>query len=392
MDRHLFFLAKKFLGKRHQESFIWFTSFISIAGITLGVASLMVVLGVMNGFTNDLKSKIIGASPHIVIAGTPYLSDYHKTADELKAKFPEITDIGYFAQTQVIYRSSKYMMGGDLKGISYSNETTEISRFIKKGSSNLRNGIILGSQLAKQLGVTVGDTVIIVSGFPPVQVSYKVVGLIEYGVYNVDVSTGIISLSNFQRDFLNGEKLAAIGVKVKNFYDSDKIAKKMSKILPSDYKITTWVQRNKILFSALALEKKAMILILAIIILIASFNIASSLMMTVYRKIKEIGVLKTIGLTSWEIRKVFIYQGMILGIRGLILGLLLGGAVIYVVKKYRIVKLPQYVYNISYLPMQISARDVIIICIAVIFMTLLASIFPAYKAGKMEPATALRYE
>ncbi len=392
MNSYLMFLAKKFLGKRHQESFIWFTSFISIAGIALGVASLMVVLGVMNGFSNDLESKIIGASPHIVVEGTPYLSNYQKIAGELKAKFPEITDIGYFAQTQVIYRSNRYMIGGEVKGIDYRNEEDIIGKFIKEGSSNLKNGIIIGSQLAKQLDVSVGDTITLVSGFPPEQVTYKVVGIIEYGVYDIDVSTGIISLSNFQKNFFNGEKLGAIGIKIKNFYDSNKIAKSMAKVVPPYCKITTWIQRNKILFSALALEKKAMILILAIIILIASFNIASSLMMTVYRKVKEIGVLKTIGLTSWEIRKVFIYQGLILGIRGLISGLIIGGVVIYVVEKYRIVKLPQFVYNISYLPMELSVRDIIIICVAVISMTLLASIFPAYKAGKMEPATAIRYE
>jgi lipoprotein-releasing system permease protein len=392
MDGHLFFLAKKFLGKRHQESFIWFITLISIIGITLGVASLMITLGVMNGFTNDLKSKIIGASPNIIVEGSPYIFNYHEIANNLKKNFPEITDIGYFTQTQVIYRSSKYMIGGDLKGISYQNSSEEIGRFIKKGSANLKNGIVIGSQLAKQLGVSVGDTITVVSGFPPIQISYKIVGIIEYGVYNVDVSLGLISLSNFQQDFLNGEKLAAIGIKVKDFYNSNKIAKKMSKVLPPYCRTTTWIQRNKVLFSALALEKKAMILILAIIILIASFNIASSLMMTVYRKIKEIGVLKTIGLTSWEIRKVFIYQGLIIGIRGLIFGLILGGAVIYVVKQYKIVKLPQFIYNISYLPLEISVKDIIIICIAVILMTLLASLFPAYKAGKMEPAIAIRYE
>ncbi len=156
--------------------------------------------------------------------------------------------------------------------------------------------------------------------------------------------------------------------------------------------MSTWIKKNKILFAALALEKKAMLLILAIIVLVASFNIASSLMMTVYRKVREIGVLKALGMTGSRIRLIFFFQGIIIGLRGLVSGLILGSIIIWVLKKYNIVRLPEYIYSISYLPIELSWIEILIICLSVVIMTILASVFPALRAGKLEPAKALRYE
>ena len=390
----LFFLAWKFLGRRRQESFIWFTSVASVLGIALGVASLMVVLGVMNGFAHDLKKKIIGANPHIVVEGDPYLSDYEEIGRMLREKIPEITSVSFFAQTQVIYKSSQYMVGGYIRGLVPQQQSAETAKFMKEGAFDaLGNGtVIIGSELAKELEVKVGDTIMLIGGLPPREYPAKVVGLIEYGVYNIDVSIGIIPLDDFQNEFFHGRKLAHVGLEVKDIYSSERIASKISTYLPNFYRVTTWIRKNKILFSALALEKKAMLLILAIIILVASFNIASGLMMTVYRKIREIGVLRTLGLTAWDIRRVFVFQALILGIEGLVLGLITGGVLIIVLKKYLLIRLPEFVYNISYLPVEISWREIILIVVAVLVMTFAASILPAYRAGKLEPATAIRYE
>ncbi|HOL49145.1 MAG TPA: ABC transporter permease [bacterium] len=393
MNRCLFFLARRFIGRRHKESFIYFTSFVSVIGIALGVASLMIVLGVMNGFSNDLKRKIIGAQPHIVVEGNPYLTDYKKIAEHLKM-MPGITGTGYFAQTQIIYKSSQYLIGGYLRGIEGDSEIACVKKFIKQGNLEgiYSDGIILGSELAKELDINVNDTVVIIGGIPPREYSFKVAGIVEYGVYNVDVSTGIISLENFQKKFFSGRQMASIGLTVNDIYHCEKIAEKVRNIVPADAQVSTWIKKNKILFAALALEKKAMLLILAIIIIVASFNIASSLMMTVYRKIREIGVLKAIGMTKSQIRAVFLIQGFLLGIRGLVYGLVLGGIIIWVLKRYNIVHLPEYIYSISYLPVEISGIEIFSICAAVFITTLVASIFPAYRAGKLEPAAALRYE
>ncbi len=392
INRCLFFLARRFLGRRHQESFIWFTGFVSVVGITLGVASLMLVLGIMNGFSNDLKRKIIGANPHIVIEGDPYLYDYEKIAERIKF-LPEITGISYFAQTQVIYKSSLYMIGGYLRGIEGNSEISNLKQFVRQGDTDSINseGIILGSELAKELGVGVGDTIFIIGGLPPKEFLVPVKGIIEYGVYNIDVSVGIMNLRIFQDKFFSGKRLANIGITVSDIYHSENIAKKIREII-HDAKVNTWMRKNKILFAALALEKKAMLLILSIIIIVASFNIASSLMMTVYRKIREIGVLKTLGMTGSQIRAVFLIEGFLIGIKGLVYGLSLGSVIIWVLKRYNIIHLPEFIYSISYLPLELSGKEIFLICAAVFVMSLAASVFPAYKAGKLEPATALRYE
>jgi len=392
INKTLFFLASRFIGKRHQESFIFFTSIVSVIGIALGVASLMLVLGIMNGFSNDLKRKIVGANPHIVIEGDPYMEDYRNVAVNLK-DIKEITGIGYFAQTQIIYKSSLYMIGGYLRGVEGESEISNLKKFIKQGNVDIgSDGIILGSELAKELGVNIGDTLFIIGGLPAREFPCRVTGIIEYGVYNIDVSVGITGLEDFQKKFFSGRKLANIGITVSDIYHCEKIAGKIAGKISADLRVSTWIKRNKILFAALALEKKAMLLILAVIILVASFNIASTLMMTVYRKIREIGVLKTIGMTGEQIRSIFLIQGLLLGLRGLISGLILGGTIIWVLKKYNIIRLPEYIYSISYLPLELSGMEIFMICGTVFFMTVVASIFPAYKASKLEPATALRYE
>lgn len=393
INKSLFFLASRFIGKRQQESFIYFTSIVSVIGIALGVASLMLVIGIMNGFSNDLKRKIVGANPHIVIEGNPYLVDYEKISSTIE-NMPEIISTGYFAQTQIIYKSSLYMIGGYLRGIDGKSETSTLKRFVKKGNFEgiKEGGIILGSELANELGVSVGDTIFIIGGLPAREFVCKVTGIVEYGVYNIDVSIGIIGLKSFQEKFFDGRKLANIGITVHDIYHCEKIAEKISAKIPQDLKVSTWIKKNKILFAALALEKKAMLLILTVIILVASFNIASSLMMTVYRKIKEIGVLKTLGMTRMQIRLVFLIQGFLLGLRGLLSGLILGSVIIWLLRKYNLIKLPEYIYSISYLPIELSGLEILMICVSVFFMTIIASVFPAFRAGKLEPANALRYE
>ena len=393
LNKCLLFLASRFIGKRHQESFIYFSSIVSIVGIALGVASLMLVLGIMNGFSNDLKRKIVGANPHIIIEGNPYLDSYRKIAEQLKS-VPEITRIGYFAQTQIIYKASSYMMGGYLRGIDGEGEISNLKKFLKQGNIGdlSENGIIIGSELANELGVNAGDTIYVIGGMPAREFVCKIIGIVEYGIYNVDVSTGIITLQDFQKKFFSGKELANIGITVNDIYHCEKIAEKIAGIVPADSKVSTWIKKNRILFAALALEKKAMLLILTVIILVASFNIASSLMMTVYRKIREIGVLKTLGMTKAQIRTVFLLQGFLLGLKGLAGGLVLGSAIIWILKKYNIVKLPEYIYSISYLPVELSGMEVFMICASVFFMTIIASVFPAYRAGNLEPAAAIRYE
>ncbi|MCM8818920.1 MAG: ABC transporter permease [Candidatus Omnitrophica bacterium] len=390
-----FFLAKKFIGNRKQDKFLWFISFFTVAGIAIGVITLILVIGVMNGFSNDLKRKIIGASPLITIEGKPYIFNYQELIDKVK-NLKEIKGISPYTISQVIYKSNKYIIGGIIKGIDLAREknVTNIQQFIKKGNLeeiDIDNGIILGSELAKELGVDIGDYVYIIAGLIPQENLFKVVGIVEYGVYSFDVSMGFMSLSNVNKIFFM-KGVHGIGIKIDDIYRTPEVANKIKSLIENKYEVSTWIEKNKILFSAIALEKKAMAIILSLIIIVASFNIISTLMISVYRKVKEIGILKAIGLTSNEIKKIFLYQGIYLGIKGLILGTIIGLFLASILKKYKFINLPEFVYDISKLPIEISFFDILWIFLLVIFISIVASIYPAERASKLNPAEAIRNE
>ena len=382
------------MGKK-REGYLSFLKYASIAGIAIGVTSLMLVIGVMNGFTEDLKKKIIGANPTITIEGKPFITDYKKIIRIVKSNIKEIEGISPYITSQVIYKSSHYIIGGLLKGIVPQTESsvTNLPLYFKNGNIySVEEGIVLGSELAKELDVKVGDKIWVIGGLIPREKVFKVTGIIECGVYSYDVSIGVTSLDNIQEFFNIGDIVHGIGIRTEDIYNSEQIAGKIRELLNYKYEVSTWIQKNKILFAALALEKKAMGIILLLIILVASFNIASTLMITVFRKTKEIGILKAMGVSSKEIKKIFIYEGLILGIEGLAFGLLIGGILAFSLKKYHFIKLPEMVYNLSTLPIQITFKDIIFMCIAVLFIVIISTFYPAHRAGKLNPAEALRYE
>lgn len=394
MISYNFFLSRKFAGqKKRADSFLWFISVFSVAGIAIGVVALMLVIGVMNGFSKELKKKIIGAHPTITVEGRPFIYNYEEVIEKIGKAVPEVKGIAPYLSTQVIYRSDKYLIGGILRGIDPDMEegVTNISKFIKRGEfSGLESGIILGSELAKELEVDVGDTVWVISGTMSGNHTVGVAGIVEYGVYAFDSTMGFTSLDN---KIINPVKLVhGIGIRTENIYDSERIAGKIKEILDNEYPVTTWIQKNKILFAALALERKAMAVILGLIILVASFNISSTLMITVYRKVKEIGILRALGLSRKDIEKIFIYQGLILGVKGLACGLVTGGILAWMLKKYQFIKLPEFIYDLSRLPIEISAGDILWITVSVIGIVTFASVYPAKRAAGLNPTQAIRNE
>jgi lipoprotein-releasing system permease protein len=393
MKSYNFFLAKKFIGNKREDRFLWFISFFTVAGVSIGVVALILVIGVMNGFSNDLKRKIIGASPLITIEGRPYIYDYEKIIEKLK-NIKEIEGSSPYIMSQVIYKSKKYILGGVIKGIDIEREkkVTNIENFIKEGSlDEIKNGIILGKELANELEVDIGDYVSVIAGLIPREKIFKVVGIVEYGVYSFDVSMGFTSLDNLF-DMFNMKGVHGIGIKIENIYKTPLVAEKIKNLINNEFSVSTWIEKNKILFSAIALEKKAMAIILSLIVIVASFNILSTLMISVYRKVKEIGILKAIGLTSNEIKKVFFYQGIYLGLKGLSFGIFFGLLIAFFLKKYNFINLPEFVYDISKLPIEISLFDIVWIILLVLFVSSIASIYPANRASKLNPAEAIRNE
>ena len=389
------FLAFKFIGRKTRENFLWFISIVSVMGIALGVVSLMLVIGVMNGFSQDLKRKILGTSPAVTVEGRPFIRDHRDVASRIQSEVPSVTGVSPYLASQVIFKSPHYILGGILRGVDprQESEVTDIASFFTDGSmASLDSGIVLGSELAGELGVTTGDILWVLGGTVPRQRAFTVSGIVECGVYNYDVSMGLTSLANIQEFFGVGDVAHGLGMRTANIYRSEEIASAVRNVVDPEYEVSTWIQKNKILFAALALEKKAMGIILVLIVLVASFNIASTLMITVFRKTREIGVLKAIGVSSREIRRIFMYQGLILAGEGLVSGLIIGGILAFLLRKYRFIRLPELVYNLSRLPIEISIVDLAAICVAVIVLATIATFYPAYRAGKLDPAEALKYE
>ncbi|MCK4244443.1 MAG: ABC transporter permease [Candidatus Omnitrophica bacterium] len=395
MDYRLF-IATRYLGRKGKEPFIYFSTLVSILGIAIGVAALILVLGVMGGFSLALKEKIAGASPSIIISQRKPIIDYETVIKKTTSLLgEELKGISPFIETQAIFQSKGNILGGIVKGIDPEREptVTNIKDWVKKNDILLsEDEIILGRELARALGVERGEKIRLISGLSGKESDFIVSGVFESGLYATDSAYSFINLSRAQKDFALLGMVTGIGVKIKNLLRSERLAQSLSRSLGNDYTVKSWLKENRVLFAAIALEKRAMTIILTLIILVAGFNIASSLMTMVYKKIKDIGILKSLGVTKKGITTIFILKGVLTGVIGVTLGLAIGLFSSFLLKRYQFIRLPAFVYDLSYLPIKVQASDLFIISGMVLLITFLAALYPAWRAGKLEPTEALRYE
>lgn len=389
-----FYLAKKILARK-QARFFKLISLITILGVAIGVMALLVVIAVMNGFDKELEEKIFGINSGLLIKKDPYIynEDYSYLGDRLAA-VEEIK--GY---TPIIMGNATIITGDNvinifLKGVNLKTEV-EVTRFgsyLKTQLNSLSdNEIIVGSVLADNLNLKIGSELVVLIPYSLKIYSFKVRGIFESGMYDYDLSLGYINLDTARKIFgING--FTAIEAKVANPYKAEFIKKKLIPYLGGNYYILTWMDLNRNLFQALKLEKTAMFIILCLIVLVASFNISSILIMSVVEKIKDIGILRAIGMRAKDIRKLFIFQGLIIGGLGIFLGAVLGWFLIYILKTYPIVRLPSDIYYIDRLPVASDIKDFIIIVGSAFIITLISTIYPALRASRFDPVVALRYE
>jgi len=420
-----FFISKRYLRAKRKQIFVSIITFISIFGIFLGVAALIIVLAVMNGFETDLRTKILGIKSHIELTADigGSMKNYPKV-QELVAGTEGVVASTPYIYTQAMIRSGNGVSGVVIRGLDTQSAFKVINLGkIREGSIEYLNkipqelsrkyseqigGIVIGKEMARNLGIFLYDTITIISpvgistpmGMMPRMKKFAVVGIFESGFYEYDSTLAYLSLRNCQ-DFLQmGDSVTGIDIKVDDIYKADSIARRIQSKLGFPFWANNWMQMNKNLFAALKLEKRVMFIILSLIVLVAAFNIISALIMIVMEKSKDIAILKSMGATSRSIMKIFIYQGLIVGVIGTFLGCIAGLLValnlqkvsLFVEKIFHFKILPGDVYYLSELPSQVNYGDVIVIVIGTLTVCFLSTIYPSLRASRLDPAEALRYE
>jgi len=412
--RFEWFVSLRYLKAKRKQGFISIITVISVAGVTVGVMALIVVMAVMAGFTDGLREKILGINSHIVVqrlgddipAPTP-------VARQLQ-EMPGVKAVTPYIYAQAMVTSSAQGVGVVLRGIDpvSAGVVLNFTTILTSGSLNDLTppppqeagrrppGIIIGKELARQLRVAMGDRIRLLSaagpltpmGIIPQTTTCEVVGIFDTGMYEYDSSLAYIALATARRFLdLEGEAVHGLEVKVDDIYQAHAIAQAIENKLGLGYVARDWMQMNKNLFSALQLEKTAMFVILALIVLVAAFNIVSTLIMVVMEKGKEIAILKSMGATSGNIMRIFVYEGLIIGLTGTTLGVIGGLSLCELLSRYHFIKLQSDVYPFSTLPVKMLPGDVALVALAAVLITLLATLYPSWQASRVDPAEALRY-
>lgn len=388
------FVSFRYLVAKRREKFISLISLISILGIAIGVMALIVVIGVMSGFDNDLKNKIMGSSPDIIVQRLDMgRSESELIGDLLKIK--HVKAVSPFFSSQAMVKFNDSMSGVMLRGIAPDSEVnvTRISEYVKNKPFELgEEEIILGNELAKNLGIRKSDEVYIYTASGKNPVKLKVVNFYNCGMYDIDSAVIFVHISQANVLYKTEGLSRAFAVKLDDSFLARSVASEILADNREYFSAVTWMESNRELFSALKLEKSVMFIILSLIVLVACFNIASTLTMMVMEKTKDIGILKAIGVGNGSVMRIFALEGFIIGLLGTLLGGAGGFGLCYILKKYNFIKLPQDIYYIDHLPVSVRFFDSFVIMSAALVLTLLACLYPAFKASRLKPVDALRCE
>ncbi len=401
-------VVKRYLSARRKQIFTLFTTLVGISGITLGVAALVVTLSVMNGFQSEIRDKILGTQAHIFLL--PNGENVFKPVPEIfdqVTNMPEVVAGSPFVYGQTLLRARNKSVGAVLKGI-IPEEEIKVTNLARQNPTTNWTGlnsseprIILGKELAKDLGVFPGEEILVFSLQPgtnfssmilPKMEKMRVNGIFESGLYEYDNSLAYISLPKAQEIFNLGQGITGYQLKIKDIYQADALTDKIEKIVGSSLWARSWTKMNKNLFSALKLEKIMMFIVLTLIILVAAFNIFSTLMLMTMEKIKDIAVLQALGAKKRNILRIFLYEGLSIGILGIFSGSILGIIISKLLDRYQFIKLPADIYYIQTIPVKIFPRDIIFVALSALLISLVSTIYPSFKASRINPAEALRYE
>lgn len=425
------FIANRYLRSKRRTGFISIITYISAAGVMVGVAALIIVLSVANGFEAEVRDRIIGADAHIklnMFHQTPMLN-YIETIQQVMT-VEHVTGASPYIEGKGMLRKNKTVEGALIKGVDETTvgqigdlpqtivsgrlallpETAETradesisSKFPgdTAGINQVRTlpGVVLGTQLSYRLGAFIGDTLIAISPtkmtsfFSAPQVAkFVVTGIFETGIFQYDDTYAYISIESAQDLFMTEAAVSGIEIKLENLDQADAVKYELENLLGYPYRASTWYSMHSTLFRWMQMEKWLFTILLSLIILVAAFNIVSSQIMIVLEKRREIGILKAIGASREGIMRIFLYEGLIVGVVGTILGLIVGYGVCWGQQTFKWLSLPGDVYFLNSLPVQMQVWDFVIITIVSLGLAILASVYPARRASALDPVEAIRYE
>ncbi|MDD5005259.1 MAG: ABC transporter permease [Candidatus Omnitrophica bacterium] len=389
-------ISWRYFITKQKERFISVISIISVLGIAIGVTALIGTLGVMTGFGNQLREKIIGANAHITIMGDSYITDYKSQEEKLK-KLAYVKAVTENIQGQAFFYYGNKASSLAVRGINPARElkVTKIRDYLKKGSLLIKKGeIVVGKELALYLGLDIGSTLSLGSPITGKMQSFTVAGIFDSGYYEYDSNLVLVTIADAQELFvLPQDAVTEIGIRIDKPQLAAKLKKDIASFVGPQFRVRTWMDINKSLLAALKLEKFVMFLVVVLIVLVASFNIASTLIVTVTKKIKDIGILRSVGITGSSIAQIFALGGLFLGIMGIVLGICGGLLVCYIIRNiHHFIEIPQDIYYFDRVPVAFNLQDLVWISLSAIIICFLSTIYPAWRASKLKAIDALRYE
>ncbi|GFO54196.1 ABC transporter permease [Geomonas sp. Red276] len=411
------FIGLRYLKAKRKSTFISLITLISVAGVALGVMALIIVLAVMTGFEEDLKDKILGTNAHIVILNSEGpMEDYQKLLKKVES-MDGVVAATPFIYNQVMLSSGKNVSGVVLRGIEVPTDAkvTNLHKSMVEGSLSALDdmtaktpGLVIGKELAKNLGLFVGDSIDVISpmgnitplGMMPKMRRFKVVGIFNTGMFEYDSTLAYVSLGEAQQFLGIGDVVTGIQLRVRDVYKTGQLSARIDQELGPPYHARDWMQMNKNILFALKTEKSVMFIILTLIVLVAAFGIASTLFMVVMEKTRDIAILKSMGATSRSIMRIFIFEGVIIGVLGTAIGVL-GGLlvalnlepIVTVIQKVTGFELfSKDIYYLDHFPSKVIPSDVLLISVTAIVISFVATLYPSWAASRMAPAEALRYE